>query len=168
MTTVECCDWELATAHLCVSFCCCCYCCFVCESASAAMQVHDAGMKREVGRPHSYRMIAVSPWRMVMLSVDRCISTLRTGKPVGMRQSSLKKDACNCLQHDLRPTCILKHRNARFDYRSKGLKGGGEGWVGRKVAVQTSRKRLDSYKSKAVLNVWVTAFFERLRRRRSL
>lgn len=62
----------------------------------------------------SYLIIAVSPWRMVMLSVARCISTLRTGNPVGIRQSSLNNEACNCLQHDLRPTCILKHRSALF------------------------------------------------------
>lgn len=61
----------------------------------------------------SYLMTAVSPWRMVMLSVARCISTLRTGNPVGMRHSSLKKDACNCLQDDLCPTCIVKHEGAR-------------------------------------------------------
>lgn len=46
------------------------------------------------------------------MSVDRCISTLRTGNPVGMRHSSLKKEACSCPQHDLRPTCILKHKSA--------------------------------------------------------
>lgn len=56
----------------------------------------------------SYLMMAVSPWRMVMLSVVRCISTLRTGNPVGRRQSSLKKEACSCLQHDLRPRSISK------------------------------------------------------------
>lgn len=72
----------------------------------------------------SYLIIAVSPCRTVMLSVARCISTLRTGNPVGIRHSSLKKEACNCLQHDLRPTCILKHRSARFrSYRSKGKRG---------------------------------------------
>lgn len=61
----------------------------------------------------SYLIIAVSPWRMVILSVARCISTLRTGNPVGIRHSSLKKEAWNCLQHDLRPACMLKHRSAR-------------------------------------------------------
>lgn len=99
-------------------------------------------IRRDTGRrgkleDESYLIIAVSPWRTVMLSVARCISTLRTGNPVGIRHSSLKKEACNCLQHDLRPTCILKHRSARFgSYRSKGKRKGG-----RRVLVQTSRKK---------------------------
>lgn len=75
-------------------------------------------------------MMAVSPWRMVMLSVVRCISTLRTGNPVGRRQSSLKKEACSCLQHDLRPSSILKQTRARLGYRSRSseaVHGGGGG-----------------------------------------
>lgn len=64
--------------------------------------------KEEEIKKYSYLMMAVSPWRMVMLSVVRCMSTLRTGNPVGRRQSSLKKEACSCLQHDLRPSSIFK------------------------------------------------------------
>lgn len=101
----------------------------------------------------SYLIIAVSPWRMVMLSVDRCISTLRTGNPVGIRHSSLKKEACNCLQHDLRPTCILKERAFRL-YIQGLKKRGGKGGE-RKLAVQTSRKTRNAFKSKAVPKLWV-------------
>lgn len=109
-----------------------------CVTAICSLQLHaargeDAAVHPEAdGRrgkleDDSYLIIAVSPWRMVMLSVARCISTLRTGNPVGIRHSSLKKEACNCLQHDLRPTCILKHRGALFgSYRSKGKKKRGK------------------------------------------
>lgn len=78
----------------------------------AALDLERDGRRGKL-EDDSYLIIAVSPWRMVMLSVARCISTLRTGNPVGIRHSSLKKEACNCLQHDLRPACILKHRSAR-------------------------------------------------------
>lgn len=65
-------------------------------------------LKKRRNKKYSYLMMAVSPWRMVMLSVVRCMSTLRTGNPVGRRQSSLKKEDCSCLQHVLRPTSIFK------------------------------------------------------------
>ncbi|TNN23525.1 hypothetical protein EYF80_066354 [Liparis tanakae] len=78
-----------------------------CEEEEGEEGDGAVGVKLEVD---SYRMMAVSPWRMVMLSVARCMSTLRTGNPVGIRQSSLKREACSCLQHDLRPTCIFKKK----------------------------------------------------------
>lgn len=106
----------------------------------------------------SYLIIAVSPWRMVMLSVARCISTLRTGNPVGIRHSSLKKEACNCLQHVLRPTCILKHRSVLFgSYRSKGKRGGRE-----KSSCPDFSENGNAFKSKAVRRVWMRRFSLRL------
>lgn len=84
------------------------------EVTSAAAHPEEDERRRGKLKIESYLIIAVSPWRMVMLSVVRCISTLRTGNPVGIRHSSLKKEACSCLQHDLRPACILKHGERAF------------------------------------------------------
>ncbi len=49
----------------------------------------------EEGKLSSYRITAVSPCLMVMLSVDLWLSTLITGNPVGIKHSSRKKHACS-------------------------------------------------------------------------
>ncbi len=54
----------------------------------------ECDVKRELveeGKLSSYRITAVSPCLMVMLSVDLWLSTLITGNPVGIKHSSRKK-----------------------------------------------------------------------------
>jgi len=53
--------------------------------------------KGKVGRTPYLRM-AVSPCLTVMLSVPRVKSTLRTGSPVGRRQSNLSRTSGNCFR----------------------------------------------------------------------
>lgn len=65
-------------------------------------ELHDHGELVEEGKFSSYRITAVSPCLMVMLSVDLWLSTLITGNPVGIKHSSRKKHACSC-RNDVRP-----------------------------------------------------------------
>lgn len=53
--------------------------------------------KGKVGKMPYLRM-AVSPCLTVMLSVPRVKSTLRTGSPVGRRQSNLSRTSGNCFR----------------------------------------------------------------------
>lgn len=81
------------------------------------VQIIDAVvlMLRECG-VNSYRITAVSPCLMVMLSVDLWLSTLITGSPVGIKHSSRKKLACSC-RNDTR-----LHTNISTDNKSTDRK----------------------------------------------
>ena len=58
---------------------------------------HILKRRRKVAR-NPYLRMAVSPCLTVMLSVPRLKSTLRTGSPVGRRQSNLSRTRGNCLR----------------------------------------------------------------------
>lgn len=63
----------------------------------AYMAIQCTHSKGKVGKMPYLRM-AVSPCLTVMLSVPRVKSTLRTGSPVGRRQSNLSRTSGNCFR----------------------------------------------------------------------
>jgi len=72
-------------------------CVCVCVLPAVVLMLETVRMEdSELVKLCSHRITAVSPCRMVMLSVDLWLSTLVTGNPVGIKHSSRNTHACRC------------------------------------------------------------------------
>lgn len=138
----------------------CCYCSWRGKITHALTEAHThesvshhmctlhtekhTSRKGKVGKMPYLRM-AVSPCLTVMLSVPRVKSTLRTGSPVGRRQSNLSRTSGNCFRSGWALATMAGLVEFRCLYLALSLR------------VRGDRCRKKNNKNNVQLSLWSTA-----------